>query len=246
MSELGIAVVCEMLERRSKSRLNSLRHCVERCVSSTLLPGRNLSRGACRRPSGDVRVLLLVAAVAEFGPHAVTRGGERARAGRARGLCCAGPARRLERLLREPALFCVAALSIQVGERRGTAEPAASSAPPLTRPRSRCPASGLGTLTLTRKLFVPCAATSTQPRPMLPRRITRRLTSAFAARLVSSATTPLSVPALAPAGSELIDVTAYPGGVRGGCRGRQRHTDAPTARVKPPHALPPRSSREGH
>ena len=42
MSEPGTAAVLEMLLLRSKSRLNSLRHCVDFCISSTCVPGRNL------------------------------------------------------------------------------------------------------------------------------------------------------------------------------------------------------------
>jgi hypothetical protein len=42
MSGPGVAAVLEMLFLRSKSRLNSLRHCVDCCVSSTWLPGRSL------------------------------------------------------------------------------------------------------------------------------------------------------------------------------------------------------------
>jgi hypothetical protein len=42
MSGPGVAAVLEMLFLRSKSRLNCDRHCVDCCVSSTWLPGRNL------------------------------------------------------------------------------------------------------------------------------------------------------------------------------------------------------------
>jgi len=38
----GTAAVLEMLLLRSKSRLNSLRHCVDFCINSTCVPGRNL------------------------------------------------------------------------------------------------------------------------------------------------------------------------------------------------------------
>ena len=68
---------------------------------------------------------------------------------------------------------------------------------------------------------MPCAATSTDVLPIsappVLRRITRTLTSARAARSVSLVTTPLRLPALAPAGSELICVTPTPVGM---CRGR--------------------------
>ena len=61
---------------------------------------------------------------------------------------------------------------------------------------------------------MPCAATSTDVLPIsappVPRRITRTLTLALAARSLSLVTRPVRLPALAPAGSELIDVTPTP------------------------------------
>src|SRR4051794_28396884 len=46
MSGPGVVAVLEMLFLRSKSRLNSDRHCVACWVRSTWVPGRNLSVGA--------------------------------------------------------------------------------------------------------------------------------------------------------------------------------------------------------
>ena len=80
----------------------------------------------------------------------------------------------------------------------------------------------LGTFTSTRKVFVACAATLTDALPSnappVPRRIARRLTIDVFALSRSLVTTPVSVPALAPAGSELIDVTFDARRVRGRCQ----------------------------
>ena len=71
-----------------------------------------------------------------------------------------------------------------------------------------------GTFTSTRKLLLACAATFTDVRPIsappVPRRMTRTLTTALAALPDSFVTRPVRLPALAPAGSELSDVTPTP------------------------------------
>ena len=187
MSGPGVVAVLEMLFLRSKSRLNSLRHCVACCVSSTWLPGRNLfvERVVDRE---DVGVQRLVAAVAELRPDAVARLGERAGAGaaggRLRGVRLGGGAVLVvERLGGELARSGSPPLTL-----RSAGLVAQPSAPFRRRPaacrrrRSRCPSSGSAPSRRPGRSWWRARRRSTEALPSnappVPRRIARTLTLA--------------------------------------------------------------------
>ena len=241
MSGPGVAAVLEMLFLRSKSRLNSLRHCVDllrqldvvarqELVRDRVVDGEDVACAAtcsrrCRaraRRGCPARTSVRAPGRAGWRLRGVRLG--RCRSGRRTPCCASLPAQR------------VAALDLEVGGARGAAERALVGAA-LRRARGDV----VGALLQARHLHVDQEALRAVRGDAHRRPADQRPAGAAAHHAHadvgawrrgrrSLVTTPVRLPALAPAGSELIDVTPTPAACAAGARREHRQRDQTTRR----------------